>query len=292
MNNAFRRANRRLSITDPISIKTTLLNASMNEALKANLDINITERETGRGVPLAPYSVYLDGIELTSGRCDKEGHAVEPLVLPTRKNEIDTYHGRRRLITASSHHTVRWDNFNDNELDKKIWDTFSGTPAYYVGQAKTTEKNKRLEFLCSNTGYLAGVYTKSPIDLSDSRIRVRLYSDGFVVCALTILPSTEPFYGASYNKGYDVMIWRDGLDKFIVYSGKLAFTKDTIRGNPETIEVVIEGDTIKFLEEGVQVYSEKYKPASKLCNIRLWGQSWYHFRGGTSWVDDFLVVGG
>ena len=292
-NNAFRRLNKRALTISPLSVEASLRNIKIDETpLKGSLDIDITEKRTGRGVPLAPFTVYINDVEEFMGRCNTEGKYTHELSLQEHRSTVDVYHGRKRLVEASDYLRVLWDNFNDNKLDGRTWLTFAGSPAFYEGRAETREEDRRLKFICTNTGYLAGVYTRDPVNISESHIRTRLYSGGWVVCFLTILPSTMAFRGASYNNGYDIGIWERGDDKLTIYSGRnIVYRKGTIRGNPENIEVIVEDDVIRFLEEGQEVYRESYKPTSKLCNIYLWGQSWYHMRGGTSWADDFLLVG-
>jgi len=294
VNTLFRNVNRRFSRLAPINVEASLQNVNIKEApLKGELHVLVTEKETDRGVPFAPIEIYVNGARVFLGRCNRSGKYVHPITLDGHRGIIDVFHGRKRLITASDSVSVLWDNFNDGVLDKKIWETFKGWPAYYVGKAEIREQDGVVKFVSTNTGYLAGIYTKDPVDISDGHIRAKLYTGGWVVCALTILPSTEPFYSAGYNRGYDVVVWQNGIDKFIVYSGtRTVYKKGTLRANPETVEVILEGNTIKFLEEGTEVYRETYKPASKLCNIYLWGQSWYHFRGGTSWADDLIMVSG
>lgn len=294
LNDVFRRMNERVSTISPLSVEASLRNVRIGETpLKGSLDIDITEKRTGVGVPLAPFIVYVNDVEELEGRCSTKGKYTHELSLIDHRSTIDVYHSRKRLVEASDSLEVLWDNFNDNSFDLRNWQMFAGSPGFYVGRSETKEENRQLKFISTNTGYLAGACTKTPIDVSNSKIKVKLYSGGWVVCFLSILPSNTPFYGANYNKGYDVGIWQNGIHKFIIYSGSnVPYTKGTLRGNPETIEVIIEDDVIRFLEEGFEVYTEAYKPASKLCNIYLWGQSWYHFRGGVSWADDFLLVGG
>lgn len=293
LNNVFRRMNERASTISPFSVDASLRNVRLGETpVKGSLDIDIIEKKTGSGVPLAPFIVYVNDVEEFKDRCNTKGKSSYELSLIDHRSNVDVYHSRKRLIEASDHLTILWDNFDDNKFDRKTWETLAGAPAYYEGRSEIREEERKLKFVSTNTGYLAGAYTKSPIDVSESRIKVKLYSGGWVVCFLSILPSNTVFYGASHNKGYDVGIWENGIDKFMVYSErKNVYSKGTLRGNPETIEVALEGDTIRFLEDDQEVYRETYKPASKLCNIYLWGQSWYHMRGGTSWADDLLLIG-
>jgi len=292
LNTVFRQMNERAATISPLSVDASLRNVRVGETpLKGSLDIDITEKRTGVGVPLAPFIVYVNDMEELEGRCNTKGKYTHELSLKDHRSTIDVYHSRKRLVEASDYLRVLWDNFDDNSLDRRTWQPFAGSPAFYVGKSETTEEEGKLKFISTNTGYLAGVSTKDPVNIAESSIKAKLYSGGWVVCFLSILPSNTPFYGASYNKGYDVGIWENGINKFIIYSGRsVPYSKGTLRSNPETIEVVVEDDVIMFLEEGHEVYRETYKPASKLCNIYLWGQSWYHFRGGMSWADDLLVV--
>ncbi|MBA7693025.1 hypothetical protein ES703_101600 [subsurface metagenome] len=292
LNTVFRQMNERVSTISPLSVDASLRNVRVGETpLKGSLDIDITEKRTGVGVPLAPFMLYVNDIEEFKGRCNTKGKHTHELSLKDHRSTIDIYHNRKRLVEASDHLRVLWDNFNDNSLDRRTWQTFAGA-SVYEGRSETKEEDRKLKFISTNTGYLAGVSTKDPVNIAESSIKVKLYSGGWVVCFLSILPSNTPFYGASYNKGYDIGIWENGITKFVIYSGgSVPYRKGTIRSNPETIEVVVEDDVIRFLEEGHEVYKEVYKPASKLCNIFLWGQSWYHMRGGISWADDLLVIG-
>ena len=277
----------------PFKVEAKLQNISSGDtALESDLVISVTEKKTGVGVPLAPITVYVNGEEVHRGVCDQEGRHTYRLILEEHTAKIEAHLDKMFPFSVSDILEVFWDNFNDNSLDKKTWETFKGWPAFYEGRAEIYERRKRIEFYSSNTGYLAGVYTVEPVDLSDSAVKATLYSDDWVISALSILPHDTPFYGASYNKGYDVVVWELGIDKFIIYTGpKISYRKGTLRGNPDRVEVLIEGDTISFHEGGVEVYRETYKPGTKLCNIYLWGQSWYHFKGGTSWADDLIVVG-
>ena len=292
LNTVFRKMNERVSPISPLLVEASLRNVRVGETpLKGSLDIEITEKRTGVGVPLAPFIVYVNDVEELEGRCNTRGKYTHELSLKDHRSTIDVYHSRKRLVEASDYLRVLWDNFNDNSLDGRTWQTFAGSPGFYVGRSETKEEERKLKFISTNTGYLAGVSTRDPVNIAESSIKVKLYSGGWVVCFLSILPSNTPFFGASYNKGYDIGIWENGINKLIIYSGgSVPYRKGTLRSNPETIEVVLEDDVIRFLEAGFEVYREAYKPASKLCNIYLWGQSWYHFRGGMSWADDLLVV--
>jgi len=292
LNNVFRRMNNRASAISLLSVDATLRKVRMSETpIKGSLDIDITEKKTGTGVPLAPFTVYVNNAEEFTGRCDTKGKYTHELSLKNRRSVVDVYHARKRLVEASDSLSVLWDNFNDNELDKKLWVTFSGM-SMYPGTAKAYERNKRIEFYCGATRSLAGIHTENPIDLSEGRVSAKLYSGGYVTSFITILPSTDPFQGASYNTGYDIGIWAKGDTKLFVYSGKsTVYRQSTLKANPEMIEIVLDGDTIRFLEGGSEVYAEVYKPQSKLCNIYLWGHHWWYTGSGTSWADDFLVVG-
>jgi len=295
LNTLFRNVNQRLTILSPLEVDSKLQNVELGgNRLKGDLRTSVTEKRTGKGVPLAPIEIYINDKLVHKGRCDARGKHTYKLELDAKQHRavIDVYHSRKRLTEAFDTLTTLWDDYDDEKLDRRIWEVFKGTPAYYIGKAEVREEDGFIKFISTNTGYLAGIKTISPVDISKGRISVRMRTGGWVVCALTILPSTEGFYGASYNKGYDVVIWEYGLHKFVIYSGPdIAYVKGTLRANPDNIEVILEDETIRFIEEGVEVYSETYKPPSKLCNIYLWGQSWYHLRGGTSWVDNLLFRG-
>ncbi len=292
LTNVFRRINNQTSRLDPVIVTASVDNIKTDVVLTADLHLYFIERRTDRGIPFAPFSIYLNGVELTSGRCDNEGHAVEPLSLPNHRNKIDVYHGRRRLTSASDSLEIIWDNFNDNLRDDKLWNEFK-IASQYIGNSRVTETNKRIEILCANTGWGGGVVTKNPVDISDCSIQAKLYTDYYAICALSILPASEPFFSVPYNHGYDIFVWGAGVNKFIIASGtKYVLQKSGMFDNPDPIQIKLEGDTIRFFEGANEVYSETYKPLSKLCNIYLWGQSWYHMKAGTSWVDDFNFVGG
>jgi len=292
LNNVFRRMNNRASAISALSVEASLRNVRMIETpIKGSLDIDITEKRTGKGVPMAPFTVYVNNAEEFTGRCDTKGKYSYELSLKNHRSVVDVYHARKRLVEASDSLSVLWDNFNDNVLDKKLWTTFHGM-SIYPGTAKAYERNKRIELYCGATRSLAGIHTENPVDISNGRIKARLYSGGYVTCFITILPSTEAFYGASYNKGYDIGIWERGGDKLFIYSGRgTVYRQRTLKANPETIEIVLDGETIRFLEGGSEVYAETYKPPSKICNIYLWAHHWWYQGSGSSWADDFLFVG-
>jgi len=177
------------------------------------------------------------------------------------------------------------DNFNDNYLDRRKWVSFP------ISGGKAEELNGRIEFHAPTNHAGGGIRTAEPQDISNLHIKAKLYSGGYVISCISIIPSTDPFYGPSYNTGYDIGIWELGGTKLFVYSGKdTVYRKRSLKANPENIEIFLDGDTIRFLEDGTEVYSETYKPPSKLCNIYLWGISWYVGVSGTSWADDFSTV--
>ena len=293
LNNVFRRMNNRVSAISALSVEASLRNVRMIETpIKGSLDIDITEKRTGKGAPMAPFTLYVNNAEEFTGRCDTRGKHTHEIYFKNHRSVVDVYHARKRLLEASDSLSVLWDNFNDNEVDRKLWATISGK-SIYPGTPKAYERNKRIVFDCAATRSIAGIHTVKPVDISNGRIKANLYSGGIVTCFISILPSTDPFQGASYNTGYDIGIWEDGGTKLFVYSGsETVYRQRTLKANPEIIEIVIDGDIIRFLEGGSEVYAETYKPPSKLCNIYLWAHHWWYQGSGSSWADDFLFVGG
>jgi len=260
----------------------------------------VYDSATGYPIPGAIVDLYYNGYSLGSATTGVDGDYLATVKI----NEAGTFQLKAISLGVSSptktititapppgpptKKVIISDNFDDNILDTNLWETFIGK-SEYPGTPKAVEMGGKITFYCP-TRSLAGIHTVKPVDLSNGHVKAQLYSDGLVTCFISILPSTEPFQGASYNKGYDIGIWEEGGTKLFIYSGEdTVYRKRTLTANPETIEIVLDGDTIRFLEEGVAVYSETYKPPSKLCNVYLWGHHWYTSGSGTSWADDFEV---
>ena len=273
-----------------VEVVSSLGDVEVSEGVASvHLFITVKEGRTGKGIPFAPFIVYSDGREVSRGRCNLYGKASVTFNETRHRADISVYHARK-IVGAYDTSRLIWDNFDDGNLDGSVWRAFTGTPSFFVGTAEAYEGDGRINFKCTNTGYLAGIYTKRPIDISDSNISVKLFSDGWVVCAITILPQDEHFNGAGYNKGYDLVVWENGIDKLTIYSGTdRVLCMDSIKGNPDEIKITLDGDEIIFYEFDEEVYREPYKLPTKLCDIYLWGQSWYLFASGTSWADDFLL---
>lgn len=205
----FRRMNKRVSTISPLSVEASLRHMRMGETpIKGSLDIDITEKRTGKGVPLAPFIVYLNDVEEFKGRCNTKGKYTHELSFKDHSSTIDVYHDRKRLVEASDSLRVLWDNFNDNDLDREIWDDMLMKSPAYVGEASVNEIRSRLEIYCGNTGYGGGVFTAEPVNISNGQIEATLYTDvRATITGIAILPAGAQFWGPPYNAGYDFYVF-------------------------------------------------------------------------------------
>ena len=294
MNNVFRRVNHRVSKVNPITVDASLWGPSLNDTLKVDLHVDITERRTGHGVPMAPYSAYLNGTELTSGRCDAKGHHAESLSLSTHRSKIDVYYERRRLAAASDALNAVWDDFKGTKLDASTWDAMKSS-GLSGGHANLYQKEK-IFFECYHAGWGAGIKLNEPVDIAGGSVSVRLKSGGYVVSEVGILPSYRPvFIAPGTGDGYVTGLWEWGVNKFHIYrgSGGPVLSKPGFVGNPETIKFTLDDDNVVHIfEENNEVFSEPYPYDTTLCNIYLSGVSWYWLGGGVSWADNFVYVSG
>jgi len=294
LNNVFRRVNHQVSKVNPISVEASLRAPSLNDALNVDLHFDITERRTGLGVPLAPYVVYLNGTELTSGRCDSKGHHVESLSLPTHRNKIDVYYDRRRLAAASDALDVSWDNFKGKASDESVWTPMKSV-GVYGGHSKLYQDEK-IFFECYHAGWGAGIRLNEPVDIAGGSVSVTLKSGGYTVSEIGILPSYRPvFIAPGTGDGYVIGLWERGVNKFHIYrgSGGPVLSKPSFAGNPETIKFTLDDDNVVHIfEQNKEVFSEPYPYDTTLCNIYLSGMSWYWYGGGISWADNFVYVSG
>lgn len=177
------------------------------------------------------------------------------------------------------------DNFNDNYLDPSKW------VSLVISSGNARERNGRIEFYAPTHYTGGGIKSAKSHDVSNGRVKAKLFSDGYVISCISIVPHDKEFL-VEKSVGYTIGIWQSGLHHLFIYrNGKTVFYSiDPLRGNPEDIEIALDGDTIRFYEAGMEVYSESYGTYTKNVNIYLWGVSWYLNKSGTSWADDFSIV--
>jgi len=259
-----------------------------------------TAKEGGRGIPFAPISVYMDGVKIYSGRCDKGGSKTLTLSLDKQRVTIDAYYRKAGVLNPSDSIEVLWDNFEDGVISKEIWRTFS-TAGPEKGESRIYESDGKLNIYCKGMGHGRGVYTPEAISIDGATIRARLYTDGYLMTGISLTPSDEAWYGPAYSPGYDLCLWEKGIQKVLVYSGYREGKKKgvpyspskTLRelpSNPATIEMLQIGEGISFLINGELIHHEEYQPPTKICNIRLWAICFYKGAEGTSWIDNFTFI--
>ena len=294
LNNVFRRVNQRVSRASPIVVDASLGGPSINDTLKVDLHTNITDRLLGHGVPLAPYDIFLNGTELTSGRCDTKGYHVESLSLPTHRNKIDIYHGRRRLVAASDSLETIWDNFKGKTIDESVWTSMKSVGV--SGGNTSLTQDEKIIFDCYHAGWGTGIRLNDPVDMAGGSVSVKLKSSGYTVCQIGILPVTRSvFMAPGTGEGYVIGLYELGVNKFHIYRGPggPVLSKPGFVGNPETVKFTLDDDgVVHIFEENNEVFSELYPYDTTLCNIYLCGMSWYWLGGGTSWADNFVYVSG
>ena len=189
----------------------------------------------------------------------------------------------RRRFFGQTTRILLQDDFNDKILDQSKWSTFS------ISGGKASEKNGRIEFYSPTNHTGGGIRSVNSYDLTDAKLRAKLFSDGYIVAFISIVPYDKAFY-AYESEGYSIGIWELGNTKLFIYkNGNTVFRKTTLRGNPEEIEIALDGDTIRFYENGLEVYADTYETYTKNMNIYLWGISWYLNASGTSWADNLIV---
>jgi hypothetical protein len=194
---------------------------------------------------------------------------------------------RRLIFFGQTVDILLQDSFSDSYLDRNKWESFAIASPY--GSGKATERNGRIEFYSPTTYAGSGIKSVNSYDLKNTKLRAKLFSDGYVVAFISIVPYDEEFL-ASKSKGYSLGIWQLGADKLFVYkNGSTVYRKLTMEGNPEEIEIAVDGGKIRFYEAGNEVYVDDY-PYTKNMKIYLWGISWYLNASGTSWADDLQLV--
>ncbi len=289
-----------LDSISPFDLKASLVSTSFEDAaLDAEVLAEVLEKKTGLGVPLFPVSIYGNNDSLSSGMTDRQGKYQDTVTIEKKQVKLRVVLGETGLpiqlppslpIVLPTYETdVLWDNFNDNELDKKVWNIFT-IASPYSGIGKASEQNGRLEISCPNTGRGGGIWNEKPVDVTGKRISAALHSDYYEICALTVLPESEEMYSLPYNQGYNVFVWGiknrfsiNALGDYVLYG------KDRAK-DPDRVEIRFEDNLFKVLEEGVEVYQEENRLSSNICHIYLWGVSWYYLKGGTAWADNFLLV--
>lgn len=296
----------------PFVLTSTVKNTSfVEDALEVEIEAKVTEKNTGVGVPLLPMSFRVNDEVVTSGQTDQNGvfsgvvsitpHRAKirvqvdqpsiPIKLPNETFDIPTPPSLP-IALPSREYTAFWDNFNDNSLDKKVWETLV-MAGPLPGGSSLKETNKRIQIYCGNGYQGHGMYTKDPIDITDGSVQVDLHSQSYEICALTVLPESKNFYPLPYNEGYNMYVWNQGIEKFSVNAlKKYVYNSKTMAADPDPVRIVFEGDQVLFYENGKLVYQEKNRLSSNVVRIYMWALGWYVYEASTATLDNLLFFGG